>query len=85
MIFAYCIDITDFNYIALDGTILKAFNSPFNILKMDDIDKLLNHFTKEKLSDEEINDLRDSAQKFLLSKKLLDYEKIDVLNTLKRF
>ena len=50
---------------------------------MDDIDKLLNHFTKEKLSDEEINDLRDSAQKFLLSKKLLDYEKIDVLNTLK--
>ena len=83
LIFAYCIGITDFNYIALDGTILKAFNSPFNILKMKDIKILLKHFTEEKLPDEEISDLRDSAQKFLHSNKLLDHEKIDVLNTLK--
>lgn len=33
LIFAYCMGITDFNYIALDGTILKAFNSSFNITK----------------------------------------------------
>ena len=85
LIFAYCIGITDFNYITLDGTILKAFNSSFNILKMDDINKLLKHFKEEILSDEEINDLRYSAQKFFHSNKLFDYEKIDVLNTLKRF
>ena len=30
--------------IALDGTFLKAFNSPFNILKMEDIDILIKHF-----------------------------------------
>ena len=83
LIFAYCMGITDFNYIALDGTILKAFNSSFNILKMKDIEILLKHFTEEKLSDKEISDLRDSAQKFLHSNKLLDHEKIDILNTLK--
>ena len=33
LIFAYYLSITDFDYVALDGTILKALNSPFNILK----------------------------------------------------
>ena len=50
---------------------------------MKDIEILLKHFTEEKLSDKEISDLRDSAQKFLHSNKLLDHEKIDILNTLK--
>ena len=69
--------------IALDGTFLKAFNSPFNILKMEDIDILIKHFTIEKLSEEEILDLRLSAQNFLNSKNLKDDEKVEVLKTLK--
>ena len=40
LIFAYYIGFTDFEHIALDGTILKAFNSPFNILKMEDINNI---------------------------------------------
>ena len=50
LIFAYCMGITDFNYIALDGTILKAFNSSFNILKMKDIEILLKHRVLENSS-----------------------------------
>ena len=49
LILAYCLSITDFEHIALDGTILKAFNSPFNILKMEDIDILINHYSIKKL------------------------------------
>ena len=33
LILAYYLSFTTFSHIALDGTFLKAFNSPFNILK----------------------------------------------------
>ena len=83
LIFAHCIGFTNFEHIALDGTILKAFNSPFNILKMDDIDNLIKHYTIEKLDDETIKDLRLSAQNFIFSENLTDNEKIETLYTLK--
>ena len=50
---------------------------------MEDIDILIKHFTIEKLSEEEILDLRLSAQNFLNSKNLKDDEKVEVLKTLK--
>ena len=50
---------------------------------MEDIKILIKHFTKEKMSDEEISDLSLSAQNFLNSKSLNDYEKLEVLKTLK--
>ena len=56
MILAYCLSITDFEHIALDGTILKAFNSQFNILKMDDLEILINHYSIKKLDKDEIKD-----------------------------
>ena len=83
LIFAHCIGFTNFEHIALDGTILKAFNSPFNILKMDDIDNLIKHYTIEKLDNETIKDLRLSAQNFIFSENLTDNEKIETLYTLK--
>ena len=83
LVLAYYLCFTTFDHIALDGTFLKAFNSPFNILKMEDIDILIKHFTIEKLSEEEILDLRLSAQNFLNSKNLKDDEKVEVLKTLK--
>lgn len=83
LILSYYLSFTTFEHIALEGTFLKAFNSPFNILKMDDINTLINHFTKEKLDEEEIDKLRFSAQKFLYSKNLKDFEKVEVLKTLK--
>ena len=83
LILAYYLSITDFEHIALDGTILKAFNSPFNILKMEDIYILIKHFTTKKLNEEEIKELRESAIKFLESKNLNDSEKLSILKTLK--
>ena len=83
LILAYCLSITDFEHVALDGTILKAFNSPFNILKMDDINTLIRHYTIEKLDIGEIKELRLSAIKFIESKSLNDNEKLSVLKTLK--
>ena len=83
MILAYCLSITDFEHIALDGTILKAFNSPPNILKMDDPDILINHYSIKKLDKYEIKDLRLSAIKFIENKRLSDTEKLSVLKTLK--
>ena len=50
LILSYYLSFTTFEHIALDGTIIKAFNSPFNILKMDDITTLINHFTKRKIN-----------------------------------
>ena len=83
LILSYYLSLTDFKHIAVDGTILKAFNSPFNILKMNDIHTLIKHFTIEKLDDEKIKELRLSAQEFLYSKSLNDNEKVHVLKTLK--
>ena len=50
---------------------------------MEDIDILIKHFTIEKLSEEKILDLRLSAQNFLNSKNLKDYEKVEVLKNIK--
>lgn len=83
LILAYYLSITDFKHIALDGTILKAFNSPFNILKMEDINTLINHYAIKKLKQDEIKELRLSAIKFIESKSLNDNEKLSVLKTLK--
>ena len=69
--------------IALDDIILKAFNSPFNILKMDDINILIKYYTVKKLDDDEIKELRLSAIKFIESKSLTDDEKLSVLKSLK--
>ena len=49
LILSYYLCFTTFEHIALDGTILKAFNSPFNILKMEDIDTLIDHFYKRRI------------------------------------
>ena len=49
LVLAYYLCFTTFDHIALDGTFLKAFNSPFNILKMEDIDILIKHFYYRKI------------------------------------
>lgn len=75
LIVAYTIKLTDFKHIAIDGTIQKAFNSPFYILKMKQIEILLNHFCKEELTEDEIKKLPRSVKKFLKNKKFNDIKK----------
>ena len=70
---------TDFEYIALDGTIKLAYNSPFNIIKEKDISLLIKHYMVEELTKNEIKKLRKTARKFLKDKTKTDKEKVDIL------
>ena len=69
----------NFEHIAIDGTIKKAYNSPFNIIKEKDISLLIRHYMVEELSKNEIKQLRRTARKFLMDKSLSDEEKVDIL------
>ena len=41
--------LTDFEHIAIDGTIKRAYNSPFNIIKEKDINLLIRHYIGGKI------------------------------------
>ena len=71
--------LTDFEHIAIDGTIKRAYNSPFNIIKEKDISLLIRHYMVEKLLKDEIKKLRRTARKFLKDKSKSDEEKVDIL------
>ena len=79
LIVANKLGLTDFEHIAIDGTIKKAYNSPFNIIKEKDISLLIRHYMVEELSKDEIKQLRRTARKFLMDKSLSDEEKVDIL------
>ncbi len=71
--------LTDFEHIAIDGTIKRAYNSPFNIIKEKDISLLIKHYVVEELSKKEIKKLRRTARKFMDDKSKSDEEKVDIL------
>ena len=79
LIVANRIGLTDFEHISIDGTIKRAHNSAFNIIKEKDISLLIKHYMVEKLSKNEIKKLRGSARKFLNDKSKSDEEKVDIL------
>ena len=79
LIIAHAMKLSDFEHISIDGTIQKAFNSPFYVLKMKYIDLLLYHFFEEELTKEEIKDLPRAVKKFLKNKKFDDVEKVEIL------
>ena len=79
LIVANKLGLTDFEHIAIDGTIKKAYNSPFNIIKEKDISLLIRHYMVEELSKNEIKQLRRTARKFLMDNSLSDEEKVDIL------
>ena len=71
--------LSNFNHLSVDGTIKLACNSPFNIMKVDDVRLLIRHYMVEELTKKEIKSLRKSARKFLFNKKLSSDEKINIL------
>ena len=73
------IGLTDFEHIAIDGTIKNAYNSSFNIIKENEISLLINHYMVKELTKEEIKKLRQTARKFLDDKSKTDEEKIEIL------
>ena len=79
LIVANRIGLTDFEHIAIDGTIKNAYNSSFNIIKEKDISLLIKHYMVEELTKDEIKKLRRTARKFLDDKSKTDEEKIEIL------
>ena len=79
LIVAYKIGLTDYEHIAIDGTIKKAYNSPFNIIKEKDISLLIKHYMVQKLTKDEIKKLRRTARKFLNDKTKTGEEKVNIL------
>ena len=79
LITANRIGLTDFEYIADDGTIKEAYNSSFNIIKEKDIRLLIRHYMVKELSKKEIKQLRKTARRFLEDKNKTDEEKIEIL------
>ncbi len=79
LIVANRIGLTDFEHIAIDGTIKNAHNSPFNIIKEKDISLLIKHYMIEELSKDEIKQLRRTGRKFMNDKSKSDEEKVDIL------
>ena len=79
LIVANKIGLTDYEHIAIDGTIKKAYNSPFNIIKEKDLRLLIKYYMVQKLTKEEIKKLRRTARKFLNDKSKTDEEKVNIL------
>lgn len=79
LIVANKIGLTDYEHIAIDGTIKKAYNSPFNIIKEKDISLLMKHYMVQELTKDEIKKLRRTARNFLKDKSKSDEEKVNIL------
>ena len=78
---------TKFNHIAIDGTIIKANNSNYNIIKAKEIDKLIKIIRKQYDTEtilEKGYKLSKSAYRFLTNPKLTDNDKIKKLQELKK-
>ena len=79
LIIAQNLGLSNFKHLSVDGTIKLACNSPFNIMKQEDIHLLIKHYMVQYLTKKEIESLRKSARKFLFNKKLSAEEKINIL------
>jgi hypothetical protein len=82
-------ELTDFEHLSFDGTIAKANNSPYNMIKLDEIDFCLNLLKlsekeiKNYLNDKNNDKVRKSVYKILTDKNKSVEEKISFLNDLK--
>lgn len=77
---AYNLGLTDFSYVCVDGTIIKATNSPFNVIYRDDALKLLELLSSDTPNNEIIDDLRRPAKKFYYNSVINDERKKEILN-----
>ena len=76
---AYNLGLTDFDYVCVDGTIIKATNSPFNVIYYEDALILLENLSSDVPNSEAIDDLRRPAKKLYYNKIMTTERKIDLL------
>lgn len=77
---AYSLDLTDFDYVCIDGTIIKATNSPFNVIYYEDALKLMELLLSDSPSEDANDDLRRPAKKFYYNSVMNTERKIELLN-----
>ena len=62
--------LTDFNHVAIDGTIKKAYNSNNNVITKKETPILLDYFSGLQVSQEKLDKLHKPAQKILENKDM---------------
>lgn len=71
--------LTDFNHVAIDGTIKKAYNSNNNVISKKETQILLDYFNGLHISPEQLDKLHKPAQKILENKDMNIEDKIELL------
>ena len=71
--------LTDFNHVAIDGTIKKAYNSNNNVITKKETQILLDYFNGLPVSQEKLDKLHKPAQKILKNKDMDVEDKIELL------
>lgn len=77
---AYSLGLTDFDHVCVDGTIIKATNSPFNVIYYEDALKLMELLLSDSPSEDAIDDLRRPAKKFYFNTVMNTKRKLELLN-----
>ena len=70
--------LSEFIDVSVDGTKIKAYNSPFNVIRKHDL-KILIQILKGELSETEIKKLKFNARKFYYDERKTVTEKIELL------
>ena len=76
------LNLTDFDHVAIDGTIIKAYNSSYNVIRKSDVNRLLKILENDNYDQELIKKLKKPARDLLEDKMKLD-QKIDFLYHIK--
>ena len=72
------VELTEFLEVSVDGTKLKAYNSPFKVIRKHDL-KILIRILKGQLPENEIKKLKFNARKFYFDEKKTCDEKLELL------
>ena len=76
------LNLTEFDHVAIDGTIIKAYNSSFNVIRKSDVNRLINILENDNYDEKIISKLRKPAYNLLYDNMKLK-QKIDFLYHLK--
>lgn len=79
--FAILLGLTDYEHIAVDGTIMKAHNSKYNVIHEDDLEIVINYLTDncEEDNDNLLENLRRPALNFIKRTNISKEDKLTVL------
>ena len=72
-------EFTNFNHVAIDGTIKKAHNSNINMISKKETKILAQYYKGQEVDHEKLEKLNKPAQKILNNKKMSDNEKLELI------